>query len=284
MKATNLIIAIVVLAAIAFWYAPAAMWGIKASRLTASLNGEGADPNDFANQLEEVMEGPAPLAWLRGRAEMRGYFGLEEFTEFRTASFSQNIPFKDLLNEGEEMPDPLYYDAYATARAASHLTPNCDILLETIASACKTHISRGHVSTPKSGDVRANIDLNIAYLPKYPMGDPSSIANGKFRSGSVRLKFEDVKDPASNQRLVLERALEICAKLRETYSNCIITRVAFDQNTVRVYKANEKVSEDRLNSRILLTVYANKEKVGRQKIQEAITTINEKLPKLPGQV
>lgn len=273
------------LIAMALWYAPSMIWGAKATMMMQAMSDSDADLAEMADQMEDIMRGPAPLAWLRDRAEFRDHFGPEFSTE-RLVNFEQEIPFDDLLNDGEAVPDPLYFDAYAEARAPRILAPNCASLLETIAISCKSYVSDGRYYEHRTRGPVADLSLAMAYIPSYDMGDPSGVQNGRFRTGSVNFRFEDVEPGIENQMDVLDRALEICASIREFYGNCLISYISFDESIRNEFieKEGEVTFLKDPNSLIQFSVYVDGTIVSRDDVRTKVEAIGAALPLLPGQV
>ena len=216
----------------AIWYVPAMIWGYEASQYTqASVNGDLTPEQDGA-ALERVMEGPAPLAWWRTRSDLRAHFRLDAFTAERTVHFERRIPIGDLLAPGEDRPHPSLYQAYAAARAPAFYAPNCAELLDTIATSCKIYHSesRSFTSNPET----VEISSSMAYVPSYPLGDPTTVENGKMRTVYISVdKDTDLLD-GDSRRAVYLRARDICAQVRSILGNCVIESVRFDDRFLRM--------------------------------------------------
>lgn len=273
MKPHMLIGLIFPMLAIAIWYGPATIWG---AQITLAHR-PGAEVS--ADKMDDLAKGPGIVAIFRGRSEMKSLFG-EQFSTSRKVSYSARMPFDDILLPGEAMPDPVYFDAYAEARAGMMLSPNCEELLATIARDCETFSSKGrHLAS--SGPVNAlALYADISYIPSYDLGDPSSVKNGRFREAIIGFLFKDSANPAWTRRAVLGRALDICIKLRQNYGNCVIERISFKEG-----KTRDPLSQPNryIRSSIVFSVYADDTKVGRDHIEDMAKSYNDALPPLAGE-
>ncbi len=209
------------------WFYIAMYWGFTVSRDIARFQ-EG----------EEVVLAPIPpVQWLNDRAELYRFFAPDEITPGRTVLTRIELPFTDMLEDGEVMPPRAFKDLYATLRAPALLAPLCDEILGTLAVACDVGSFEGEVKhtgqdthrltrveRPEGGE--AIIRGSIRYIPAYPMGDPSIVPNGELVSvGIDLLEGGSVDTTPEGRREIFAEAEALCNGLRVRFGNCVLTSV-----------------------------------------------------------
>jgi len=212
------------------WFYVAMYWGFTVSRDIAAIErGEDVDMPVFP-----------PLEWLANRGDLRSTFSPNELTDGRTVSAQIAIPFADMLEEGEAMPDRAFKELYATLRAAGYFMPLCDEMLGTLALACDIgsfqadvrhagdRTSRLYpVEYPETG--LAILKASIRYVPAYAMGNPSIVQNGSTESARLRLMGgASVEDTAEAREEIYAEAMALCGGLRVTFGNCVIRSIALE--------------------------------------------------------
>ena len=150
-------------------------------------------------------------------------FEPDKFVRNRLVGTERFLTIEDILKPGEAAPSEEYETLYMKARAASILIRDCLPVLDQLAVSCRVHEAK--VAKKRNG--RFKVGGSLAYLPAYEMGTPAA-PKGEIVSSSFDLTLETPTDDTFEARQVyLERAMTICAILRETFGNCFISRVKF---------------------------------------------------------
>ena len=214
------------------WFGAEMKWGRDVAQYQRAVANGELTPEQDREAFARIMEGPAPLEWWRTRGDLRAHFRLDELTDERTVQFSQRIAIESLLAPNEAPPHRALYQAYAAARAPGYFVANCAELLDTIASTCKVYHSEGE--GPNRHYDSAGISSSLTYIPSYPLGDPTTVENGKMRTSYIGIdKDPDLLD-GDSRRAVYLRARDICAQVRSVLGNCVIENVRFDDGFLRL--------------------------------------------------
>lgn len=240
---------------LAVWYIPAMVWGVQ---VTDAMN---RFQNGETDALASIAEGPAPLAWWRNRTELKETFDPVELNARRAVSLNIEMPFEDVLVEGEAMPDEALRSLYVQARAPAMLHPICAELLESLATRCDVGTSGGNAS--RDGTT-ARMDVMFYYAPGYDMGDPSTVKRGDVFWGQVRLTDAGrVEQTAEGRAEAISRALSVCDAIREEFGNCVIGGLFFGP-----YRQGDSV-----NVSARYNVFANTAEHDRRTVESAIKRI-----------
>ncbi|MEM6589129.1 MAG: hypothetical protein AAF641_11830 [Pseudomonadota bacterium] len=272
MKPDKILGAALTLFAIIVWYGPATVWGAGVTL----AHQPGVELS--ADQYEDLAKGPAPMAYLRDRSEKQSLFGAQ-YSKKRYVSYVTSTHLDKILQDGEARPDPLYYDAYAEARAAMTLSPNCQELLATIARDCQVFSSEGNYQEDTGPDAVVNLAAKLSYIPRYEMGDPATIANGRFRNGALQFNVKSTLNPQRSRLVVLGRAMELCEELRKTFGTCVIETIRFREGQAQ--KAATRWHRQ-IRGSIYFAVYADERSVTREDVKDAIDLLSAEMSDLKG--
>jgi len=257
----------------AIWFVPTMFWGYETSRYTQdSMNGD-LTPEQNAAALERVMEGPAPLAWWRTRSDLRAHFRLDQLTDERTVHFTQRMLIDDLLAPNEARPHPSLYQAYGAARAPAYNAPKCAELLDTIAMTCKVFHSESRTFDRNPETVE--ISSSVAYIPSYPLGDPTTVENGKMRTAYIRIDKDIDLLEDDSRRAVYLRARDICAQVRSLLGNCVIDYVRFDDGFLRL--SPQAAGARNQHASVRIAVFLDRTRYDRNDLDPIVENIAEVL-------
>jgi hypothetical protein len=251
----------------AIWYVPAMIWGYQITKASEAAYTGGGNA-EASETFAALLDGPAPLAWLRRNNELRDLYRTDELTRARVVTFHDEVGFESLLKSGEAIPDPAFQEIYVQARAPGVVAPFCAEVLQTIGRSCKVYDSEGRLLD--SG--RASLSGRMAYIPSYDMGDASTVNNGKVMTAYVTLSRDtDAPTPndAASRIAYLNQAKAVCTELRSTYGNCVVGQVSF---TVR-----DRADSRPLEATAQFEVYVDRTVVNRDALGSAAETINASL-------
>ncbi|MEM8579846.1 MAG: hypothetical protein AAGF50_01450 [Pseudomonadota bacterium] len=263
MRPITLLFVVVFMGLPLLWYVPAMIWGYQVT--TESMSEDGAIS-------EELVGGPAPVQWFRNRAELRGYYSLEDLTNRRTVSFDIDLDFNDLLAPGESVPDNDLLELYVKARAPSQLIAFCPEILGSFAKKCDVGSSGGRLSR----DGRVRIQGSLTYLPAYELGNVAEVQNGQVMVARARLLDTNAEQIATpeNRQAALSRALELCKLVRAELGNCLISDLSFKQTRSRRAAQDE---QPQLSATVRVAVFADKTVYRQDSLQNEIERIQEVL-------
>ncbi len=204
------------------------LWGFN---MTQWVNNEVARNDAILNDaavIPDAMPMPTnPLDWLRSRADLRDTFTRDEITSDRIVVVQEIIDDTDLLRPGETLPDPVFLELYANARAPARLIAYCPDVLSAIGTACD--VLRSEVRENRNG--KLVLTGHLGFRPVAVLGDPSKVQEGVLISGRVELPYSGdlrpANEPASRIK-AMQDAQAICDQLRRQYGNCVLSRVSFD--------------------------------------------------------
>ena len=168
-----------------------------------------------------------PFQWLNDRPELRDVFIPNELTKARHVTVEKVLSPDELLTFGEQEPDQAFLELYAAARAPAQLIPYCAEVIATIGQSCDVIYSQAKENREGNWEMRGQ----LAFIPVAELGDPSTVENGQLLSTRVQLPYSgDLRPPndADTRAEMLLQAQAVCDALRDTYGNCVLTRVIFD--------------------------------------------------------
>lgn len=199
-----------------FFQLPAMKWGADiASVQQRQAAGETVEMGD-------LMKGPAPVRWWRDHKKLNDTFNATYLSEASQGHFVIILPFEDMLNPGEAMPDDVYKDVYVAARGPSHLIKLCTELLNTIAVKCDLSKPQGKIGR----DGLAQVSGLLRYVPQDDPGILPETKEAEYMNLHFSLSGREEMPYTSEMR---ERAFtlaqSLCDALRLQAGNCVITRV-----------------------------------------------------------
>ncbi|MEM6385122.1 MAG: hypothetical protein AAF718_02685 [Pseudomonadota bacterium] len=253
------------------WFYVAMYWGFTITKDIAAF------------QSGETLELPImpPVKWLEGRRQVKDAFSPDEITRGRSVSYSIEVPFADMLQDGEAMPDRALAELYATLRTPAYFMPICDEILGTLAEACelgsfKADVrypeDRRHWSTtmehPETGLAILTASLN--YLPAYPMGNPGIVPNGEIEAARVELfDGKQVPNTVEGRAEIYAEALALCTAMREAFGNCSLRSVSMEPRRAK----RDPDAEPHLTATVAFRVMVDKTKYRRAAVQAALDEI-----------
>jgi hypothetical protein len=155
-----------------------------------------------------------------------GYMALAsvgEMHDFRSVRAEFYVPFKELLDTGENPPDKDLLEAFVNARAARLAKAECDLLMRNLASQCVVDNSKA--SPSKQGLVRVNVSLD--FVQKSEFGEVKAEKRAAYVEHHQSLTSQSsqtvtLSKSAEFRASLYERAAKLCDKLRAAEGNCAI--------------------------------------------------------------
>ncbi|PRY78222.1 hypothetical protein CLV80_104187 [Yoonia maritima] len=264
MRGFSILASVIGLAIAAVWYIPAMYWGYQITNESQKM--VAGEESNFAN----LLRGPAPLRWLRDRAELKNTYSEDELNGERTVSYSVSLPFSEIMKPGEEMPDEAYYDLYAIARAPQFLSEYCVEILGNFAKSCDVGRVRGEVN--REGVATMQGELN--YIPAYDYGDPSTVENGDLVRARVTIldRYESERPNSPETRAeVLAAAITLCEAVKQTFGNCMITDINLRPHT------NYRDEAEMLSATASITILADKTQYRSDSVQAEVNRVAERV-------
>lgn len=242
---------------------PTLIWGYRATIAQEKMRrGEEAT-------LSSVTGGPAPMRWWSRRADLSDTFNTSFLSDDRHVQILLRLPFEDLLAPDEPMPEDVFKNAFAAARAPAHLITLCPELLSTIAVKCDVSRPAGRVGA----DGLAEVSGALRFVPADAPGTLPQTENADFLSLPVALT-QNLELPFT--RAGRERALSVaralCRALRDQAGNCVITRVVLEP-----VAHTGAGGIERLEARAVLTIYADPSQVDRQALKNALAQASRRI-------
>ncbi|UWR24554.1 hypothetical protein [Sulfitobacter sp. S190] len=241
----------------ALWYVPSMIWGYQVSM--ATTRGSDVSPERFA----ELIKGPAPVRWIRGRKEMRAYYDMAQFSKRRTVRVQFERRFDSLLAEGEAAPDPALHLLYAKARAPQLLTTFCAELLVGYASSCLV----GEADARLRDGGRVDLSGSLQIVPRFHPGAVADVENGEFIKVYADLALNAAREFTPETRaLMSRRAVALCAALRAEFGNCVVGNLQLrtqgrGPDAARTYTMQASAQ---------LVVYADRIRVGKDDVTQVV--------------
>ncbi|TNF21057.1 MAG: hypothetical protein EP318_08355 [Rhodobacteraceae bacterium] len=133
------------------WSVPSLKWGLEVAEAQVALR------DGDASQLAEVIGGPAPLRWWQRRKDFNDTVNTSFLSDERFVSIELEMPFAELLAAGEPIPDPVFREVYAAARAPSRLIRLCAEVLDTLAVTCDVAKPRARVKDDGRTTLQGNL-------------------------------------------------------------------------------------------------------------------------------
>jgi hypothetical protein len=252
------------------------VWGINMSMWVGEMTAANEAAIKGEGDLSDVRAMPSnPLSWLLNRVDLRDTFTTDEITNDRYIIFQKVITAQELLADGEAMPDEEFIPLYAAARAPAQLMPYCADVLETVGNACDVI----HTTSRENREGKLLLVGRLAFTPVAPLGDPSTIEDGKLRNTTVTLPYEGDLRPANDaasRKALLQQAQSICDELRTQLGNCVLTRVNFTIRELWITDLEALpagTNPQRLETSAQFTVFLDETKIGARGFRDMVTAM-----------
>lgn len=236
------------------------IWGINMSLWVNEVTARNEAVLQGETDIPEVRDMPAgPLDWFENRAELRDYFTTDKITDQRNIIYTETLDPEDLLRPGEAMPEDVFLPVYAAARAPARMIPYCAEILQTIGTACDVIDTKTRILS----DGRAELVGTLAYIPAYPLGDPSQVADGDLARAFVDLPYEGDLKPANDAQArmaMMMQAQDNCDRLRTEFGNCVLGNLRFNVSELWITDLEvlpEGTNPQRVEAVARYVVYAN---------------------------
>ncbi|MBM7066849.1 hypothetical protein [Actibacterium sp. 188UL27-1] len=150
-----------------------------------------------------------------------------EFSDRREVSATRLIDIRELLGDGETLPEPDFLDLFVEARLARLAERECAILREKIASTCTANSFR---SRAIEGNIyRVSVDMR--FISRVPVGpvpesDQLILTERRFDFDSDLTNSQDQAAQDAAQALLYSGALTACNEIRAQFGNCAIKTVS----------------------------------------------------------
>ena len=248
-----------------YWGIQMSAWSSKATQQAEAV----AEAREKGEPLPEVSL-PAmpqsPLGWLQERREMRRMES-DGFNGERVVQVSYRVPFKAFLAPGEEPPEPVFRQVYATARAPQLSMIYCPEILATLATGCAVH--RTEAKYLAEGD-EIDVKVTLAYLPDYQIGERPRGAKPLTVSVNLIADVDPQPKPtfqSAARRFYLTKVERLCAEIRKEYGTCVVSSLTLSE-AVRVERTESGKTMLYANARI--AVLAPEGQVDRQALDDRV--------------
>lgn len=264
MRGMSLILIVIFLGLPALWYVPAMMWGFQITNASMS------DSPEAAEDMADLIGGPAPVKWFGDRNEFRRYYSADALSERRRVAVEVTMQMEDLLAPGEALPDPALHELYARSRAASFLIQRCPEILGEFATTCDVGNNQGSILR----DGRVSIKGSLLYLPNYEIGDLSTVENGHILTSGLGIvdRRDNLADTPENRAEAVRQALLVCDLVKAKFGNCLISNLTLSQRRPRPRDDDQTI---RMTASATVAVFADKTLYRRESFREEINRIEE---------
>lgn len=249
------------------WGARMSLWAVEQTRQFDTDTPNMTDPAPMPRN---------PLRFFHDRGELRDTFATDALTDQRSIVITEWIESADLLTAGEPLPDPTHLALYAQARAPQRMIRYCTEVIAAFGTACD--VMRTEAQFPTTGPTA--ISAHLTYIPAGILGDPDLVNNGEFFIAPARLyEMRDHEKPPFNSEsriAAMQKAQDICDRLRETYGNCIVSRL--DLRPVEIWRTDlERLPPGtdpiRLDATAIIKIYADKTQTANDDLRQIVQSL-----------
>ncbi len=237
-------------------------WAYKMTKSQAQQqSGEDID----RDEIRELAKGPPIKRWWNARGELNDTFNTSYLSDARGVRMEVRLPLDALLAEGEALPEEVFREVYAAARAPQHLISLCPELLSTIEKKCD--LTRPAAKIDRDG--LAKLSGSLRFVPRDEPGTLPEAKDAEMINLRVSLtQGQTVAFTPENRQEVLRLTRNLCNRLRVLAGNCVITRVSLMPR-----RASSRDDAQVLDAGAVLTVYGQPSQIDKAGLEDAMAYV-----------